>query len=49
MRVAGSDELAPVALRTTTNFRREEDGWRTDHRHADPIMSSRPAESLVER
>ena len=49
MRIAGSDELAPVALRVTSVFRREEDGWRVDHRHADPILSPRPAESIIER
>ena len=49
MRIAGSDELAPVALRTTTVFRREPEGWRIDHRHADPIMSPRPPESIIER
>ncbi len=49
LKVGGSADLAPVALRTTTVFRREEDGWRIDHRHADPIMSPRPAESIIER
>ena len=49
MRIAGSDELTPVALRVTSVFRREQDGWRLEHRHADPIMSPRPAESIIER
>jgi ketosteroid isomerase-like protein len=48
MKVGGSDEMAPVSLRTTTIFRRE-DGWRIDHRHADPITSPRPPESIIER
>ena len=49
MRIGGSDELAPVALRTTTVFRREDAGWLIDHRHADPITSPRPPESIIER
>jgi ketosteroid isomerase-like protein len=36
-KLAGSDDMAPVALRVTTIFRREEDGWRILHRHADTV------------
>ena len=36
-KVGGSDEVTPVSLRCTTIFRREDDGWRIVHRHADPI------------
>lgn len=49
MKIGGADEKAPVTLRTTTIFRREDDGWRIDHRHADPITSPRPPESIIER
>ena len=49
MRIGGSEELTPVALRVTSVFRREDDGWRVDHRHADPIMSPRLAETIIER
>jgi ketosteroid isomerase-like protein len=48
MKVGGADELAPTALRVTTIFRREDGEWRIVHRHADPITSRRPPESLVE-
>ena len=48
VKVGGADEAVPVALRTTTIFRREDDGWRIVHRHADPITSPRPAESMVQ-
>jgi ketosteroid isomerase-like protein len=37
----GGDDLAPVALRVTTVFRREEDGWKIVHRHADTIPEER--------
>jgi ketosteroid isomerase-like protein len=49
MRIAGSDELSPVALRVTSVFRREEEGWRVEHRHADPILTPRSAETIIER
>lgn len=45
----GSDEFAPVSLRVTTIWRREEDGWRILHRHADPITTPRPLDSMFER
>ena len=41
------DELTPVSLRCTTVFRREADGWRIVHRHADPITGARTAESVI--
>jgi ketosteroid isomerase-like protein len=36
-RLSGAADLAPVALRVTTIFRREDDGWKIVHRHADPL------------
>jgi len=46
-KVGGSEDLTPLALRVTTVFRREEEGWRIVHRHADPITSTRPAHSVL--
>ena len=46
-KVAGGDELVPIAIRATSIFRQEEDGWRLVHRHADPIVSTRPGESVI--
>jgi ketosteroid isomerase-like protein len=46
-KVAGSDELTPVALRVTSIFRPERDGWKLVHRHADPITAPRPAQSVI--
>jgi ketosteroid isomerase-like protein len=44
----GADEMTPVSLRVTTIFRREDAEWRIVHRHADPITSTRPIESITE-
>jgi len=46
-RVAGSNDLVSVALRTTSILRPEGDGWKVMHRHADPITSARPPESVI--
>jgi ketosteroid isomerase-like protein len=46
--IGGSREPALVALRVTTVVRREDDGWRIACRHADPITSARPAESVIQ-
>ena len=46
-RVAGSNDLVSVALRTTSILRPEDDGWKVMHRHADPITSARPPESVI--
>jgi ketosteroid isomerase-like protein len=43
----GAEDSAPVALRVTTIFRREDDGWRIVHRHADTIPEEQPPESVV--
>ncbi len=48
-RVGGSKEMASVALRVTSVFRPEEGVWRLVHRHADPITSERPAESVIQK
>jgi ketosteroid isomerase-like protein len=47
-RVGGADEIASVAVRVTTIFRREEDAWKVVHRHADPITAPRAPESVIQ-
>jgi ketosteroid isomerase-like protein len=47
-RVGGRDAIASVALRATSIFRREDSAWKIVHRHADPITSVRPAESVLQ-
>ena len=47
-KVGGGDEVRPVSLRCTIVFRREDDGWKIVHRHADSITTPRAAESVVQ-
>ncbi|TMB92673.1 MAG: DUF4440 domain-containing protein [Chloroflexi bacterium] len=47
-KVGGREEVSPVALRVTSILRREDGGWKIVHRHADPITSARPAESVIQ-
>jgi ketosteroid isomerase-like protein len=48
-KVGGSEEVTPFALRVTMIFRPEEDGeWKIVHRHADPITTPQPAESVIQ-
>jgi ketosteroid isomerase-like protein len=47
-KVGGNDEMTPIALRTTSVFRPEGGDWKLVHRHADPITTSRPADSVIQ-
>ena len=48
-KIGGSEDIAPFALRVTMIFRPEEYGeWKVVHRHADPITSAQPAESVIQ-
>ena len=47
-KVGGSEELAPIALRVTMIFRPEDGEWKIVHRHADPITTAQPAESVIQ-
>ena len=38
MKLGDADEMVPFALRVTSIFRREDQGWKLVHRHADPLM-----------
>jgi ketosteroid isomerase-like protein len=49
VKVGGAREPAPSSLRVTTIFRREEDGWKLVHRHADTVTTPQPVESLVQQ
>ena len=47
-KIAGSEEVSPVALRTTSILRPEDGVWKVLHRHADPITEAQPAESVIQ-
>lgn len=48
VKIAGPDELSPIALRVTTIFRQEDGAWKVLHRHAAPITAPRPIQSIVQ-
>lgn len=48
-KVGGRDEISPVHLRVTSIFRLEEGSWKLLHRHADPITTPQPAESVLQQ
>ena len=47
-KVEGRDDVRPIAVRVTTIFRSEEGEWKVVHRHADPITTPQPAESVIQ-
>jgi len=47
-RVGGAAEIVPVAVRVTTVFRNEDGAWKVTHRHADPITTPRPPQSVLQ-
>jgi len=48
VKVGGSEDTAPSALRVTMTFRPEDGTWKEVHRHADPITTPQPAESVIQ-
>ena len=46
-RVDGRGDITPISARITSIFRREDGAWKLVHRHADPITSPRPGESVI--
>jgi ketosteroid isomerase-like protein len=48
-KVGDREDVTPYAVRATMIFRSEEGGaWRIVHRHADPITTPQPAESVIQ-
>ena len=47
-KVGGSEDISPITLRVTMIFRPEEGEWKIVHRHADPITTPQPAESITQ-
>ena len=48
VKIAGSEDRTPSALRVTMIFRLEEGTWKVVHRHADPITTPQLAESVIQ-
>ena len=46
-KVGQSEEVTPYSLRATMIFRPEEGTWKVVHRHADPITTPQPPESVI--
>jgi ketosteroid isomerase-like protein len=47
-KIGGGEDIAPVALRVTSIFRPEGGTWKIVHRHADPMTTPQPAESVIQ-
>src|SRR5215203_2494313 len=47
-KVGGREDITPVTLRVTSILRPEEGTWKIVHRHADPITTPPPAESVIQ-
>jgi ketosteroid isomerase-like protein len=47
-KVGAREDIAPFALRTTMIFRPEQGVWKVVHRHADPITTAQPPESVIQ-
>ena len=48
-KIGAREDITPLAVRATMIFRPEEDGeWKIVHRHADPITTTQPAESVIQ-
>jgi ketosteroid isomerase-like protein len=48
-KVGGHQAVSPVTLRATMIMRPEDGVWKIVHRHADPITTAQPAESLIQQ
>ena len=47
-KVGGRQDITPFALRVTMIYRPEDGTWKVVHRHADPITTPQPAESVLQ-
>ena len=46
-KVGGRSDVTPLGLRATSIFRPEDALWKIVHRHADPITTAQPADSVL--
>jgi ketosteroid isomerase-like protein len=49
VKVAGQDKAAPMALRVTHIFRKEDGAWKLVLRHADPLVAKTSPEAVLEK
>jgi ketosteroid isomerase-like protein len=47
-KVGGGEDVTPCDLRVTMTLRPEEGTWKVVHRHADPITTAQPAQSVIQ-
>jgi ketosteroid isomerase-like protein len=47
--VAGQDKPAPMALRVTHVFRKEDGAWKLVHRHADPLIDKTAPATVLQK
>jgi ketosteroid isomerase-like protein len=47
-KVGEREDIAPSTLRVTMIYRPEAGTWKVVHRHADPITTPQPAESMIQ-
>jgi ketosteroid isomerase-like protein len=47
-KIGGMEDIVPIALRATMILRPEDGIWKVVHRHADPITTAQPAESVLQ-
>ncbi len=48
-KVGGAEDVTPCDLRVTMALRPEDGTWKVVHRHADPITTAQPAESVIQQ
>src|SRR5215204_2591357 len=47
-KIGAREDITPYAVRATMIFRPEDGEWKVVHRHADPIITPQPAESVIQ-
>ena len=47
-KIGAREDITPLAVRATMIFRPEGGEWKVVHRHADPITTPQPAESVIQ-
>jgi ketosteroid isomerase-like protein len=46
-KIGDAEESSPIELRVTSVLRLEDGDWKVVHRHADPITTPQPADSVI--